>query len=85
MFSAHQRTERFERALPRQERETLRLDDCDMAVTGWVVQLFWVEARDHRGLRPTLRPLRIRKQPHYWGLRLRGCRWVVHPGGTVAR
>ena len=46
---ADQRTERVERALPRKERETLGLDDCDVMVAGWVVQLCWVVASDHRG------------------------------------
>ena len=46
---ADQRTERVERALPRQERETPGLDDCDVMVTGWVVPLYWVVASDHRG------------------------------------
>ncbi len=47
--SADQRTERVERALPRKERETPGFDDCDVMVAGWVVQLFWVVASDHRG------------------------------------
>ena len=45
---ADQRTERVERALPRKERETPGLDDCDVMVAGWVVQLCWVVASDHR-------------------------------------
>ena len=46
---ADQRTERIERALPCKERETPGLDDCDVMVAGWVVQLCWVVASDHRG------------------------------------
>ena len=46
---ADQCTERVERALPRKERETPGLDDCDVMVAGWVVQLCGVVASDHRG------------------------------------
>ena len=60
---ADQRTERVERALPRQERETPGLDDCDVMVTGGLCSCIGLWRVIIGGMRPTLRRLRSRMQP----------------------